>query len=84
MTDNEFNARIEQNKVIANVIRGYQRQLAEARAELARKDAALVKIAEMPAGGCVTFDETPAKSWIELCDRCGEAHDIARAALEAK
>lgn len=36
MDDNEFNARVEGNKIVANVIRGYQRQLAEAQAEVAR------------------------------------------------
>jgi hypothetical protein len=33
MDDNEFAARVEGNKIVANVIRTYQRQLAEAHAE---------------------------------------------------
>ena len=33
MDENDFAARIECNRIVANVIRGYQRQLAEAQAE---------------------------------------------------
>ena len=46
MTDNEFAARIEANQVIANVIRGYQRQLAEAQAERDAARAALSGLVE--------------------------------------
>jgi hypothetical protein len=41
MSEREIAQRIETNRVIANVIRGYQRQLAEAQADIARKDAAI-------------------------------------------
>lgn len=38
MTENEFAARIEGNKIVAGIIHGYQRQLAEAQAEGARRE----------------------------------------------
>lgn len=43
MNDNEFNARVEGNKIVANVIRGYQRQLREAQAQLDTARAALAQ-----------------------------------------
>jgi hypothetical protein len=37
----DFSARIEGNKIVANIIRGYQRQLAAAQADLAAEREAL-------------------------------------------
>ena len=61
-----------------------QRQLAEAQAERDALRAALDAVTKLPVGVCDMFDELDATSWVEPCSRCGEAHDIARAALEGK
>ncbi len=99
MPDNEFAARVEGNQIVANVIRGYQRQLAEAQAELATLRAEYADYQRVAKQSTIESVLSVVRLRAALgsitrlpiadgpdglpCDRCSEAHAIASAALEA-
>lgn len=91
MNDNEFAARVEGNRIVANVIRGYQRQLREARADHAALWGCLSTLVAHGVGRLLSPEDADAVQQV-LADRPGAAllaeaaHlqtdlDTARAAL---
>jgi hypothetical protein len=88
-------ARIDQLVMTMQNLRAEVARLEASRAEFARSAdewrtraetyrVSLQAITKLPVGVIEQWSEIDATSWVEPCPRCGEAHDIAAAALQVR